>query len=342
MTITHLIILSMVAAGMLGGAVNFFMADPPPEKAAPANSTTEKSSGAKPLKWWQHLIIGVSAAFVVPVFLNMISSTLISEIKGYITDPGILSKLLVLDGFCLLAAISSRAFIRSMSDFLLQQVKEVREQVKQNKQQMDETQKTTTDVKKAVEDVKQQTEEKTQKLGELENSLKDVKDGVEDAKMLANIAQDASKVNVAPPPPKARAMGGSDDASGGAPFVPVPGNAPNDPWKGVFGKECIDKQKGRQLSAKVAPILSQPGWYAIELTVSTLPGAPPLLKPVQFFIHDTFPNNKPWVQPVNNSAVLHLKGWGAFSVGALADDGGCKLELDLSELEDAPAEFRSR
>jgi hypothetical protein len=39
---------------------------------------------------------------------------------------------------------------------------------------------------------------------------------------------------------------------------------------------------------------------------------------------------------------LKLTAWGAFTVGVLADEGRTKLELDLSELEDAPEDFRSR
>lgn len=337
----------MIAAGMLGGAVNFFLAEVPPEKApektAEKTRAADKSNAVKPLKWWQHLIIGVSAAFVVPVFLNSIGSNLIAEFKSTVVTAEVLSKLLVLDGFCLLAAISSRAFIRSMSDFLLQQVKEVSREVKEHKQEVADAKKAATDVKKAVDEVKQTAEEKTQKINELEDSIKEVKGGVEDAKLLANIATDASKVNVAPPPQKSRPMTFSEDTPTESKFVPIRSDVKDDPWKGSFGKKPVDHEMGRQLSAKVLPIQSQPGWYAVELVVSRLPGSDKKLdSPVQFFIHDTFPNSKPEVQPVQDKAVLHLKAWGAFTVGALTDNGMCKLELDLSELKDAPEEFRTR
>ncbi len=347
MNIPALIVLSMIAAGMLGGAVNFFLAEAPaekaPEKPSEKSRAAEKSNAVKPLKWWQHLIIGVSAAFVVPVFLNSIGSNLIAEFKSQVVTADVLSKLLVLDGFCLLAAISSRAFIRSMSDFLLQQVKDVSRQVTEQKQDLDEAKKATTDVKKAVEEVKQTAEEKTQKIGELEDSLKEVKGGVEDARLLANIATDAPKVNTAPPPQKSRPMTFSDDTPEEPKFMPKRGDAPDDPWKGSFGGKPVDHELGRQLTAKVLPIRSQPGWYAVELAVSRLPGSDKKLdSPIQFFIHDTFSNPKPEVQPIHDKAVLHLKAWGAFTVGALTDDGTCKLELDLAELKDAPEEFRTR
>jgi hypothetical protein len=301
MNVIYFIVPTMVLSGMLGGAVNLFIADPATEK---------------PLRWWKHLLIGIAAALIVPVFLNMISSNLVSQIEGPIGTSGPLSKLLVLDGFCVLAAISSRAFIRSLTDRLMQQVNDY-------KKQNDEANKT------------------------MQHSIKKVEGGVEEAKMLANIAQDAPKVQApavaaAAAPVAARGLNveafSSDDA---LPEI-RPGTEPNDPWKRVFGGHRVDKEKGRELSAKVVALESAPGWYGIELTVSALPGAAALNTPVQFFLHDTFLNNKPIVTPANNIATLHLKGWGAFTVGVLTDEGTCKLELDLAELSSAPLEFRSR
>jgi hypothetical protein len=115
-----LVISTMLASGVVGGLINSFLNDPNIEK---------------PLKWWQHIVVGIGAAFIVPVFLNMISSTLISDISGEVTDSKMLSKVLVLAGFCLLAAISSRAFIRSLTDRLLQEVKEAKKEAKEAKEQ---------------------------------------------------------------------------------------------------------------------------------------------------------------------------------------------------------------
>jgi hypothetical protein len=123
--------------------------------------------------------------------------------------------------------------------------------------------------------------------------------------------------------------------------VTEPGN-PNDPWKGRFGGKSSNND--RQLAAEVKPILGRSGLYAIRLTVKSLhPDTNPLNGAIQFFLHQTFTDPKP-VVPVgpNGVAELNLKAWGAFTVGALADDGQTKLELDLAELPDAPAEFRNR
>ena len=287
---------------MLGGAVNFYLVDPATER---------------PLKWWQHIVIGVSAALLVPVFLNMISSNLIAEIRGSMDAEGTLSKLLVLSGFCLLAAISSRTFIHSMTDRLLQQLNET---------------------KKAMTDATQQVEAKMARVGALEDSVSGMQGDVQEAKLLANIAQDAPKLAAPEPHPSRGPEGATSETNRG----PTPGQAADDPWKGVFGGKSVNKAKGRELTARVLPLPSQDGWCSIELTVRALPGAAPLAAPVQFFVHETFPNNRPVVTPRNGVATLFLKSWGAFTVGALTDDGACELELDLAELADAPAEFRGR
>jgi hypothetical protein len=105
------IVILMFICGALGGSINFFLLD-------------EEPGDAKP--WWQHAVIGIGASFMVPLFLNMISSGLIDQIQGSSSQPPDYSKLLVLAGFCLVAAISSRAFITSMSDRVLREVKAVK------------------------------------------------------------------------------------------------------------------------------------------------------------------------------------------------------------------------
>jgi hypothetical protein len=44
----------------------------------------------------------------------------------------------------------------------------------------------------------------------------------------------------------------------------------------------------------------------------------------------------------NGKATLKRYAWGAFTVGAVIQDDKLKLELDLSELQDASLLFRSR
>lgn len=65
-------------------------------------------------KWWTYLVLGVMGAFMVPLFLSTLSSTLIQDAA---TE---LSKLFILIGFCLAAAAFSKQFVGSVSRKALQ------------------------------------------------------------------------------------------------------------------------------------------------------------------------------------------------------------------------------
>src|SRR5437764_7659640 len=91
-----ILILIMVGAGLLGGAVNYFLS----QEIDPNQKYFGRS-----------LWLGLAASFMVPLFLNMISSNLIDSIRGNAATPGDKSKLLVFAGFCIVAALSSRSFI---------------------------------------------------------------------------------------------------------------------------------------------------------------------------------------------------------------------------------------
>lgn len=110
----------MLGAGVLGGVMNFFISEHRDEK---------------PLVWWQHIIVGVGASFMVPLFLNMISSGLIDQIRGTATSIADPAKLFVLAGFCLVAAVSSRAFIQSISERVIRELKETRDVAEDAKEQ---------------------------------------------------------------------------------------------------------------------------------------------------------------------------------------------------------------
>lgn len=103
----------MLAAGAVGGLVNGFLADAP---------------DAARLAWWKHVVIGITAAFMVPLFLAMISADLIDKIRGTADQAGNPVLLLNLAGFCLVASVSSRAFIGSLTERLMREVRDARAQ----------------------------------------------------------------------------------------------------------------------------------------------------------------------------------------------------------------------
>ncbi len=113
-------VIVMCIAGLVGGLVNYFISDP---------------KGERELTWWQHIIVGEAAAFMVPLFLNMISANLIDVIiYPSLKDDKSYSKLFVLAGFCLVAAVSSRSFIKTISEKLLQEVRSANKKAEEAKE----------------------------------------------------------------------------------------------------------------------------------------------------------------------------------------------------------------
>lgn len=104
----HLTVLALLMAtcGLLGGLVNYWGA-----------LQVREENEAHPLL--KRISAGLAASFVVPLFLNMISSSLVADSRE---EP---LKLLVIAGFCIVAAIFSRTFLESISRRVLNQVEQL-------------------------------------------------------------------------------------------------------------------------------------------------------------------------------------------------------------------------
>jgi hypothetical protein len=109
---------------------------------------------------------------------------------------------------------------------------------------------------------------------------------------------------------------------------------PEDPQKGRFGGSASINR--RMLSATVKPIGDD--YYEIVLTVQ----GPDLTGNVEFHLHPTFSPSLRTVAVEDGKATLELLGWGAFTAGAIADNGKTRLELDLAQDSSFPEAFRSR
>lgn len=112
----------MVLAGFLGGGLNYLLS---------------RRESAESTAMWQSLVGGLVASFMVPLFLNMISSNLVESIKGITPNSGDPSKFFVFAGFCLVAAVSSKAFINTLSHRILNETKATNEKVEQLKNEVD-------------------------------------------------------------------------------------------------------------------------------------------------------------------------------------------------------------
>ena len=105
----------MVLAGILGGAANYFLAD--------------RRGEAGSRDWLKYPVFGIVAALTVPLFLNMLSSTLL---EGARTKP---IDLYVFSGFCLIYVVASRRLFENMVQRLMEQMDQVRRDVGRIEQQ---------------------------------------------------------------------------------------------------------------------------------------------------------------------------------------------------------------
>lgn len=107
------IIFIIAIAGILGGTANYL--------------TEEKETeGGGFALWLNRIIVGTVAAFLMPLFLETISSDILKNILNN-TDEAI-QDYFVFFGFCLLGAISSRILIKTLTDKLFQLVKDAEKQ----------------------------------------------------------------------------------------------------------------------------------------------------------------------------------------------------------------------
>lgn len=121
------------------------------------------------------------------------------------------------------------------------------------------------------------------------------------------------------------------EASAKAPVNPL------DQQKGQWGGK--PERNGRRL--KVENIRERPSACEFELVVEPVDAqAPPLEGEVRFHLHQTFNPSVITRKVEDGRASRKIFAIGAFTVGAEADEGKTRLELDLAELPEFPQWFR--
>lgn len=125
------ILILMLGAGILGGFVNMAI---------------NRTGGSSWKDWAWYVVPGIAAAFLMPLFLQTVSSNLLQNL---LQIPPPHYNYFVFFGFCLLAAISSKAFIQALTDKVLQELKD--QQQKQG-QQIAQAQKTAEKAKTSAEE----------------------------------------------------------------------------------------------------------------------------------------------------------------------------------------------
>ncbi|PKO12692.1 MAG: hypothetical protein CVU39_22985 [Chloroflexi bacterium HGW-Chloroflexi-10] len=104
------LVLLIFIAGVFGGSVNYF---------------TEKKEKSGFKLWFNRALIGVAGSFLMPLFLETISSDLVHSVLSKTDNNS--EDIFVLFGFCLLGAISSKVLMRTLSEKILQEAKEAKE-----------------------------------------------------------------------------------------------------------------------------------------------------------------------------------------------------------------------
>lgn len=176
----------------------------------------------------------------------------------------------------------------------------------------------TAEMRKAAEEI--DTEVQT-KLGQLFEEIKALKTALKDGPKSAELNELRSET---------------------ARFKLPPVIHEDDPQKGRFGGREV--ANGRRISATVEPSALRSDWCIVTVVVHPEPGAPALSGQVKFYVHDTFVPNRYTISVDRGEARLQLRAWGAFTVGAVADDGATLLELDLATSPNvvAPDDWRHR
>jgi hypothetical protein len=175
--------------------------------------------------------------------------------------------------------------------------------------------------------------------GGINVTLKDLKDNVDTLVKQTNTIQSSSVGEGGGKKTKATTRGFTNET---AEPTRSAGNEshPDDPQKGKWGG--LAERNDKILKAKVEPSAVK-GLYEVTLTVESTNPKSPLKGFVKFHLHNTFRNPDPVIAVQNDKAVLKLtRVYGAFTVGAEADDGQTWLEKDLAEMNEAPGDFRSR
>lgn len=111
----------------------------------------------------------------------------------------------------------------------------------------------------------------------------------------------------------------------------------SDPNLGQFGGKAI--AQGRELSAEVQPLDEAGSTCAVSIRVRSLDPARPLTGTVKIHLHPTFHPALREVAVTEGVAELRIIAAGVFTLGAEADEGATRLELNLADLPNLPAQF---
>ena len=208
----------MIVAGIFGGVVNLAL-----------NETSRRD-------WYWTILAGIGAALLIPLFLKTVSSQLLLNILKAAPEepasPTLCDDCLVFFGFCLLAALSSRAFIQGLGQKILSNLEKGQETLKVRQNELE---------------------------GRVNQTDQLAKETATKSDETALIAETAATGGVG-----LRTIRAQVDGRVVRTAIQK-GSVPDDPWKGAFGGKS--EANGRRLEATITPMASKEGWCSLTLRV---------------------------------------------------------------------------
>ena len=315
-----ILIFIMLFAGFSGGVINFLL---------PANENTQTRQKLKP--WWQCVILGLGATLMVPLFLEIAQSKLLDHVYFNLSwetskelesagksgeselEAASAKNYLLYFAYCLLAAASGFRFINMLINNV---VKEQQISQQNNK------------IKTLTKEKEKRTKNSQISQQQEETQLR--------FEMISANAENFTEIARTDPAQAARIIN------------PLPNLPPitveDDPQKGRFGRNPVRNNRRLKAQVKWSGI---PDYYNVTLIVeSTDEAKHPLSSDVVLYLHDSFNPSVYRITPAEfkegKAIDDEILSYGAFTAGAITDDGQTMLELDLAEDSSFPKQFRDR
>jgi hypothetical protein len=225
-------------------------------------------------------------------------------------------------GYCFLAAAAGPRFINNLIDGVIKD-KQIDKLAKKNEAVTAEKDQVVAEKEKVVEEKNQI--EKKQELQTIEN------------RVLAEKAEHSALREASFEPAT------SDIGFGDMKPKIGPVTVKDDPQKGRFGGKSENNGKALKASVEKSKI---PEFYNVTIWVESTDQTKPLNSDVIFYLHDSFRPAVYTIKPdefVQGKAIDdEILSYGAFTVGAVTDNGETLLELDLADETGFPPAFRRR
>jgi len=325
----HLLILISIIllSSLIGGLVSWvFRNDPLPEEQnnGKNNNGNEKPKEIKKYSLLNALLVGLAGAVIVPLFLNLGQDGILKDSR---TNP---VNYFAFAGFCVLGAVFARDFLNSMGRTLLKRVDDLDKKIDEK-------------VKDAMLHRDQIRKESSQKMIDSENLIRKeinkVKKykGTWDSRLTKNYE---TLDNQAPQNEKQSIIDKINKKIEISKTSRILKKAPtNDPQKYQWGGSQVSNK--RKINARIKRLHKY--WYQIDIEVESVDPEKPLLSPVILYVHDSFQfRDDRIILEVDEDGIAReeLRAYGAFTIGAVCDEGDTFLELDLASLPDVDKEFR--